>query len=88
MLTAKDKSVIVKEHGASAGDAGSTKVQIALLTARVNDLTEHLKLHKKDFHTERGLTMLVGKRRRLLDYLARTDAEGYNALIKKLKLRR
>lgn len=88
MLTAKDKSAIVKEHGASEKDAGSTKVQIALLTARIEELTGHLKAHKKDFHTERGLTILVGKRRRLLDYLARTDVKGYDALIKKLKLRR
>jgi small subunit ribosomal protein S15 len=88
MLTAQDKATIIKEHGASDKDAGSTAVQIALLTARITDLTGHLKEHKKDFHTERGLTMLVGKRRRLLDYLGKTDEKAYKELIKKLKLRR
>lgn len=88
MLTAQDKSAIIKEHGKSAKDAGSTAVQVALLSARITELTEHLKVHQKDFHTERGLTMLVGKRRHLLDYLGRTDEASYKALIKKLKLRR
>jgi len=88
MLTAEDKAQIVKEHGTSATDVGSAKVQIALLTARISMLTEHLKEHKKDLHTERGLEMLVGKRRRLLKYLARESESDYQALIKKLKLRR
>ena len=88
MLTAKEKEAIVKEHGSSVKDVGSTSVQIALLTERISQLTEHLKVHKKDFHTERGLTLMVGRRRRLLDYLAKEDNDGYLALIKKLKLRR
>lgn len=88
MLSAKDKSAIVKEHGTSEKDTGSPASQIALLSARIVDLTEHMKVHRKDHHTERGLTMLVGKRRRLLDYLARKDVTQYQALIKKLNLRR
>ena len=88
MLRTQAKAAIIKEHGKSANDVGSTEVQIALLSARITELTEHLKIHKKDFHTERGLTMLVGKRRRLLDYLAREDEQAYNALLKKLNLRR
>ena len=73
---------------ARAGDTGSTEVQIALLTARINELTEHLRSHKKDHHSRRGLLMLVGKRRRLLGYLQRTDLDRYRALIKELGLRR
>ncbi len=88
MLTSQDKATIVKEHGTSEKDVGATSVQIALLSARITHLTGHLQTHKKDLHTERGLTLLVGKRRRLLDYLARTDEKAYLALIKKLKLRR
>ena len=88
MLTADAKSKIVKEHGASAKDVGSTTVQIALLTERITELTAHLQTHRKDHHSERGLQLLVGKRRRLLDYLQRTDQPAYAELIKKLKLRR
>ena len=69
-------------------DTGSADVQIALLTQRINHLTEHLKMHKKDHHSRRGLLMLVGRRRRLLDYLRRNDVERYRALIAKLGLRR
>ena len=69
-------------------DTGSPEVQIALLTDRINHLTEHLKVHKKDHHSRRGLLMLVGRRRRLLDYLAKNDVERYRALIAKLGLRR
>lgn len=88
MLTAEDKTKLIKEHGASEKDTGSAASQIALLTARISELTEHLKIHKKDHHSERGLLLLVGKRRRLLDYLASSDKPAYQALIKKLKLRR
>ncbi len=69
-------------------DTGSTEVQVALLTARINELTEHLREHKRDHHSRRGLLMLVGKRRRLLKYLARTDIDRYRALIAELGLRR
>ena len=88
MLTADAKSKIVKEHGKSQKDVGSTSVQIALLTERINELTGHLQTHQKDHHSERGLQLLVGKRRRLLDYLQRRDQASYQELIKKLKLRR
>lgn len=88
MPTAEQKSKIITEHGSSATDTGSSATQIALLTARITELTEHLKVHKKDHHSERGLLLLVGKRRRLLDYLAKTDTPTYQSLIKKLKLRR
>ncbi len=88
MPTAEQKSKIITEHGSSATDTGSAAAQIALLTARITELTEHLKVHKKDHHSERGLLLIVGKRRRLLDYLAKSDHEKYQALIKKLKLRR
>jgi small subunit ribosomal protein S15 len=76
------------EHGKHDTDTGSPEVQVALLTDRVNHLTEHLRVHKKDHHSRRGLLMLVGRRRRLLDYLAKNDVERYRALIAKLGLRR
>ncbi len=82
------KSEIVAEYGAHATDTGSPEVQIALLTTRINHLTEHLKVHKKDHHSRRGLLMLVGQRRRLLDYVRRNDVERYRALIARLGLRR
>lgn len=88
MLSKDRKSEIIKEHATSKDDVGSAPVQIALLTARINELTEHMKEHRHDFHTERGLQMMVGKRRRLLDYLAREDEKAYGELIKKLKLRK
>ena len=87
-LTVEKKQEIVSKHGRSPGDTGSAEVQIALLTARINELTEHLRTHKKDHHSRRGLLMLVGKRRRLLSYLQRTDLDRYRALIKELGLRR
>ena len=79
---------IVKEFGSNQSDTGKTEVQVALLTERINYLTEHFKLHKKDHHSRRGLLKLVGQRRRLLNYLAAKDVERYRALIKKLGLRR
>ncbi|HEV2724390.1 MAG TPA: 30S ribosomal protein S15 [Thermoleophilaceae bacterium] len=87
-LTLEKKQEIVSKHGRTPGDTGSAEVQIALLTARINELTEHLRAHKKDHHSRRGLLMLVGKRRRLLGYLQRTDLDRYRALIKELGLRR
>ena len=87
-LTVEQKQEIVSKHGKDAADTGSAEVQIALLTARVNELTEHLRTHKKDHHSRRGLLMLVGKRRRLLNDLPRTDLDRYRALIKELGLRR
>ena len=87
-LTADKKREIVARHGRGDGDTGSTEVQVALLTARINELTEHLRTHKKDHHSRRGLLKLVGQRRRLLDYLQRTNLEGYRALIQELGLRR
>jgi small subunit ribosomal protein S15 len=82
------KNEIIAEHATGEGDTGSPEVQVALLTRRINDLTEHLKVHKHDHHSRRGLLLLVGRRRRLLQYLARTDIERYRALIGKLGLRR
>ena len=83
-----DTTATIAEHRLHESDTGSTEVQVALLTARINHLTEHLKVHKKDHHSRRGLLMLVGRRRRLLDYLRRNDVERYRALIAKLGLRR
>ena len=88
MLTTEDKATIVKKFGKSETDSGATEVQVALLTERINYLTDHLKTHKHDHHSRRGLLMLVGKRRRLLDYLAKRDLEGYRTLIKQLGLRK
>tara|TARA_Y100001933_G_scaffold146432_1_gene144947 strand:- start:3003 stop:3260 length:258 start_codon:yes stop_codon:yes gene_type:complete len=85
-MTTKEK--IIKEYGKSDKDTGSTEVQVALLTQRINDLTDHLKAHKKDHHTRRGLLMLVGKRKRLLQYLENQDVERYRSLIDKLGLRK
>ena len=87
-LTADRKREIVAEYGRGNEDTGSTEVQVALLTARINELTEHLREHRKDHHSRRGLLMLVGKRRRLLNYLQRVDLDRYRALIKELGLRR
>jgi small subunit ribosomal protein S15 len=87
-LTAERKQEIVEKFGENDKDTGNTRVQIALLTARINDLTEHLREHKKDHHSRRGLLMLVGQRRRLLNYFERHDLEGYRALIKELGLRK
>jgi len=83
-----DTAATITEHRLHETDTGSPEVQVALLTERINHLTEHLKVHKKDHHSRRGLLMLVGQRRRLLDYLRRNDVERYRALIAKLGLRR
>lgn len=82
------KTDIVAKHGSSENDTGSPEVQIALLTDRILHLTEHLKTHKKDHHSRRGLLMMVGRRRRMLDYLADIDVERYRSLIAELGLRR
>jgi small subunit ribosomal protein S15 len=87
-LTKERKTEIITRFGDSAEDTGNTKVQIALLTARINDLTEHLRTHRKDHHSRRGLLMLVGKRRRLLNYMQRHDLDAYRELIGELGLRR
>ena len=83
-----DKTTVVTKHRAHETDTGSTKVRVALLTERINSLTDHLKTHTHDHHSRRGLLMMVGQRRRLLNYLQRTDLEGYRALIEQLGLRR
>ena len=82
------KAEIIGQHSTSEGDTGSPEVQVALLTRRISDLTEHLKVHKHDHHSRRGLLLLVGRRRRLLKYLAKTDITRYRALIERLGLRR
>ena len=87
-LTQERKSEIVAKFGENAQDTGNTRVQIALLTQRINDLTGHLREHSKDHHSRRGLLMLVGQRRRLLNYMQRNDLEGYRSLIRELGLRR
>jgi small subunit ribosomal protein S15 len=88
MLTQDRKTEVVREHARREGDTGSPEVQIALLTERINQLTEHMRGHKKDFHSERGLLKLVGQRRRQLAYLNRTDMERYRAVLNKLGLRK
>ena len=87
-LTQEQKTEIVGKFGRDGKDTGSTRVQIALLTQRISELTEHMKLHKHDHHSRRGLLKMVGRRRRLLTYMQRHDLEGYRALIKELGLRR
>jgi small subunit ribosomal protein S15 len=87
-VTAERKRELVTQFGKGEGDTGSAEVQIALMTARINDLTEHLRSHQRDHHSRRGLLMLVGRRRRLLDYLRRSNLEGYRSLVKELGLRR
>lgn len=86
--TSRNRAPIIEEHRLHEKDTGSPEVQVALLTQRIQHLTEHLSTHKKDHHSRRGLLMLVGQRRRLLDYLARNDVERYRALIARLGLRR
>ena len=83
-----DKSDIIKKHQQDAKDTGSPEVQVALITARVNHLTDHLRSHRKDFHSRRGLIMLTNRRRKLLAYLKSSDLDRYNALISKLSLRK
>jgi small subunit ribosomal protein S15 len=87
-LTIERKREIVAKFGDGEADTGSTKVQVALLTERINHLTEHLREQKNDHHSRRGLLMLVGRRRRFLNYLQREDLEGYRALIRDLGLRK
>lgn len=87
-VTKEMKAEIVAKYGKTPEDTGSTQVQVALLTARINDLTEHLKNNKKDFHSRRGLLKMVGQRRGLLEYLKKTDINEYRALIEKLGLRK
>ena len=86
-LTKEQKAELVGKYGRSEGDTGSAEVQVALMTQRINELTEHLRGHVKDHHSRRGLLMLVGKRRRLLRYLERTDLERYRTLVADLGLR-
>lgn len=83
-----NKQEIIKQHQRAEGDSGSPEVQVALLTARINGLTEHFKTHSKDFHSRRGLLMMVSRRRKLLDYLKRTNVESYRKLIDSLGLRK
>jgi small subunit ribosomal protein S15 len=87
-LTKEAKLEVIEQHGANSADTGSPQVQIAMLTRRIEQLTEHLRSHPKDHYSRRGLLKLVGRRRRFLDYLQRKDIEGYRALIKELGLRR
>ena len=88
MMTTERKAEIIKEYGRTPNDTGSPEVQVALLTERINVLTEHLKENKKDHHSRRGLLKMVGKGRGLLDYLKKNDLEGYRALIAKLGIRK
>ena len=87
-ITAEEKREIITRFGSSETDTGATGVQIAMLTHRINHLTEHLRTHKHDHHSRRGLLMLVGRRRRFLNYLQKKDLEGYRSLIRELGLRR
>lgn len=87
-MTTEKKAEIIKEFGKSEGDTGSTEVQIALLTERITELTEHLKVHKKDNHSKIGLLKLVGQRRNLLKYLLKKDPNSYVAITEKLQIRR
>ena len=88
MLLKEEKNVVIADNRLHETDTGSPEVQIAILTKRINDLTEHLKTHKKDHHSRRGLLKMVGKRRNLLNYLMKKDIERYRAIIKKLGLRK
>ena len=88
MLTKQEKTQIVGDYKTHEGDTGSPEVQIALLTKRINDLTDHFNAHKKDHHSRRGLMMMVGRRRRLLDYLINKDITRYRAIIKELNIRK
>ena len=87
-ITAERKQELIKEYATKPGDAGSPEVQVAVLSERINNLTEHLKFHKKDHHSRRGLLVMVGQRRRLLDYTKKKSAPRYEDLIKRLGLRR
>ena len=87
-ITAERRTALIKDYAQGASDTGSPEVQVALLSERIGNLTEHLKTHAKDFHSRRGLLMLVGRRRRLLDYLKNKDKDRYQTLIGRLSLRR
>ena len=88
MMTKEQKTAIIKEYAAHEGDTGSPEVQIALLTYRINSLTEHLKVNKKDHHSRRGLLMMVGQRRNLLAYLQKNDIERYRSIIARIGIRK
>ncbi len=88
MISKEKKAAIIAEYGRKPGDTGSPEVQIAILTERIAELTEHLKKNQKDHHSRRGLLKMVGQRRGLLDYLKKTDLDGYRALIEKLGIRK
>lgn len=88
MISKEKKAAIIAEYGRKPGDTGSPEVQIAILTARIAELTEHLKKNDKDHHSRRGLLMMVGQRRGLLNYLKKADLEGYRALIERLGIRK
>ena len=87
-ITAERKTELIGEYATKDGDTGSPEVQVAVLSERIANLTEHLKMHKKDFHSRRGLLMMVGRRRRLLDYMKKKDVSRYEAVVKRLGLRR
>ena len=87
-ITAERRTALISEYATDANDTGSPEVQVALLSERISNLTEHLKIHAKDFHSRRGLLMLVGQRRSLLDYLKKKSLKRYQDLIERLKLRR
>ena len=86
-ITAERKAELIKEFATNDGDTGSPEVQVSILSERIVNLTDHLKTHKKDYHSRRGLLMMVGRRRRLLDYVHRHDADRYRSLTQRLKLR-
>ena len=88
MLSKQEKQDIIKEYALFEGDTGSVEVQVAILTAQINRLTEHFKVHPKDFHSNRGLLKMVGKRKNFLNYLKRTDVNRFRELVKKLGLRK
>ena len=87
-ITLERKAALVKEYGTKEGDTGSPEVQVAILTERITNLTEHMKTHKQDFHSRRGLLMMVGQRRRLLDYVKGKSEQRYSTLIERLGIRR
>ena len=87
-ISAERKQALIQEYATKSGDTGSPEVQVAILSERIRNLTEHLQSHEKDFHSRRGLLVMVGQRRRLLDYLKRKNAERYQELVKRLGLRR
>ena len=88
MISKEKKTEVIEKYGRKPGDTGSPEVQIAILTVRINELTEHLKKNQKDHHSRRGLLKMVGQRRGLLDYLKKNDLEGYRTLIEKLGIRK